>query len=132
MTTSSSLSIPSCCGCGWRPCCAAPIAPLQSQLCWGPLALQPGQTVALVRGHPLELTPKEALLLEQLLRARGASCRKSELLHACGDGRRVVGEDALRAHMRNLRQKLTAAGCDPNLIETVYGHGYRLHASATD
>jgi DNA-binding response OmpR family regulator len=32
--------------------------------------------------------------------------------------------------MRNLRQKLTAAGCDPNLIETVYGLGYRLHASA--
>ena len=104
--------------------------PLQTQLCWGPLVLQAGQTVALVQGRPLELTPKEALLLEQLLRARGASCRKTELLHACGDGRRVVGEDALRAHMRNLRQKLTAAGCDPNLIETVYGHGYRLHASA--
>ncbi len=102
---------------------------LQGQLCWGPLALQSGQSVALVQGHPLELTNKEALLLEQLLRARGASCRKSELLHACGDGRRIVGEDALRAHMCNLRQKLTAAGCDPNLIETVYGLGYRLHTS---
>jgi hypothetical protein len=42
-------------------------------------------------GIPLELTPKEALLLEQLLRARGAGCRKSELLPACGDGSRVVG-----------------------------------------
>lgn len=104
--------------------------PLQSRLCWGPVALQPGQTMAEVQGQPLELTRKEALLLEQLLRARGACCRKLELLHACGDGRRVVGEDALRAHMRNLRQKLMAAGCDPNLIETVYGLGYRLHASA--
>jgi DNA-binding response OmpR family regulator len=105
--------------------------PLQSQLCWGPLALQPGQTIALVHQVPLELTPKEALLLEHLLRAQGVCCRKNELLHACGDGRRVAGEDALRAHMRNLRQKLTAAGCDPNLIETVYGLGYRLHASTT-
>ena len=76
--------------------------PLQTQHSWGPLVHQPGQTVALVHGDPLELTPKEALLLEHLL----------------------------RAHMRNLRQKLKAAGCDPNLIETVYGHGYRLHASA--
>lgn len=104
--------------------------PLQTQLCWGPLVLQPGQTAVRVHGQSLELTPKEALLLEQLLRARGTTCRKTELLHACGDGRRVVGEDALRAHMRNLRQKLITAGSDPNLIETVYGHGYRLHASA--
>jgi DNA-binding response OmpR family regulator len=29
--------------------------------------------------------------------------------------------------MRNLRQKLTGAGCHPNLIETVYGVGYRLN-----
>lgn len=56
---------------------------------------------------------------------------KAELLHGIGDGRREVGEDALRAHMRNLRQKLTSAGCDPNLIETVYGVGYRLNPSAS-
>jgi DNA-binding response OmpR family regulator len=29
--------------------------------------------------------------------------------------------------MRNLRQKLSAAGCAANLIETVYGLGYRLN-----
>jgi DNA-binding response OmpR family regulator len=33
--------------------------------------------------------------------------------------------------MRNLRQKLTAAGCDPNLIETVYGVGYRLNPTVS-
>jgi DNA-binding response OmpR family regulator len=30
--------------------------------------------------------------------------------------------------MRNLRQKLSAAGGHANLIETVYGLGYRLTA----
>ena len=89
-----------------------------------------GQTSLLVNGACLEITRKEALVLEQLLRAAGACVSKAELLHGIGYGRREVGEDALRAHMRNLRQKLTAAGCDPTLIETVYGHGYRLHASA--
>jgi two-component system OmpR family response regulator len=103
--------------------------PLQPELTWGPLRLQAGQTSVLVHGQRVELTRKEALLLEQLLRARGGSLSKAQLLHGCGDGRREVGEDSLRAHMRNLRQKLTASGCEPELIATVYGLGYRLNAA---
>lgn len=104
--------------------------PLRQELGWGPLRLPAGQTSVRVHGLAVELTRKEALLLELLLRARGGSLSKAELLHGCGDGRREVGEDALRAHMRNLRHKLTLAGCDPNLIETVYGLGYRLDPTA--
>lgn len=105
--------------------------PLQQELGWGPLQLRAGQTRVHVKGLAVELTRKEALLLELLLRAQGGTLRKAELLHGCGDGRREVGEDALRAHMRNLRQKLTLAGGDPNLIETVYGLGYRLDPAAS-
>jgi DNA-binding response OmpR family regulator len=105
--------------------------PLQQELAFGPLRLVAGQTSAAVNGACLELTRKEALLLEQLLRAAGDSLSKGQLLHGIGDGRREVGEDALRAHMRNLRQKLTACGCDPNLIETVYGVGYRLNPTTS-
>lgn len=104
--------------------------PPLSRLCHGPLQLVAGQTSLLVNGACLEITRKEALVLEQLLRAAGACVSKAELLHGIGDGRREVGEDALRAHMRNLRRKLTQAGCDPNLVETVYGVGYRLNPSA--
>jgi DNA-binding response OmpR family regulator len=106
------------------------VRPLQTELGWGPLQLKPGQTTAWIGGHAVELTRKEALLLEQLLRARGLSCSKSALLHGCGDGRREVGEDTLRAHMRNLRHKLSGAGGPPDLIETVYGLGYRLNPAA--
>lgn len=105
--------------------------PLQRELTFGPLRLIPGQTSVHIHGGALDLTRKEALLLEQLLQAAGCSLGKAQLLNGIGDGRRAVGEDALRAHMRNLRQKLTAAGCDPNLIETVYGIGYRLNPSAS-
>ncbi len=104
--------------------------PFQSELAFGPLRLVSGQTSVLVWGESLELTCKEALLLEQSLRVGGESLSKAELLHGIGDGRREVGEDGLRAHMRNLRQKLTGAGCHPNLIETVSGIGYRLHPIA--
>ena len=67
------------------------------------------------------------LLLETLLRAAGLSCSKLQLLDASADGRRDVGEDTIKAHIRNLRGKLCAAGAPPNLIETVYGLGYRLN-----
>jgi len=103
--------------------------PLQSQLCFGPLQLVAGQTTVLVRGQPHELTRKEALLLEALLRAEGLSCSKAQLLEASADGRRDVGEETIKAHMRNLRAKLSAAGAPPDLIETVYGFGYRLNPS---
>ena len=100
--------------------------PLHQALSWGDLQLTPGNTCALLRHQAVELTPKESLILEQLLRAQGLACRKETLLDGFEDGRRVVGDDALRAHMRNLRQKLSAAGGHANLIETVYGLGYRL------
>ena len=102
--------------------------PLRQVLAWGALQLRPGNSVAHLGDRPVELTRKEALILEQLIRAQGGACSKDDLLDGCDDGRRVVGDDALRAHMRNLRQKLSAAGGDANLIETVYGLGYRLTA----
>lgn len=103
--------------------------PLRQTLSWGSLVLKPGDTTAQLGAQPVELTPKEALILEHLIRAQGGACRKDHLLDGCENGRRVVGDDALRAHMRNLRQKLTAAGGHANLIETVYGLGYRLTAT---
>jgi DNA-binding response OmpR family regulator len=101
--------------------------PLATCLQWGPLSLVPGQTLLQVGEGSLELTCKEALLLETLLRAAGQSCSKGQLLDASADGRREVGEETIKAHMRNLRSKLTAAGAAPDLIETVYGLGYRLN-----
>lgn len=104
--------------------------PLQRSLRWGPLLLEPGQTEVRINQTCLQLTRKEALLLEQLLRAQGASRGKAELLHGLSDGRRETGEDNLRAHVRSLRHKLSAHGCPADLIETVYGFGYRLNPTA--
>ncbi len=103
--------------------------PLSQALCWGPLRLVPGQTWVELAGQSLELTRKEALLLETLLRAQGRSCSKGLLLDASSDGRREVGEDTIKVHVRNLRTKLMAAGAVSDLIETVYGLGYRLNPS---
>ena len=104
--------------------------PLRQELCWGPLRLVPGQLSLELAGRRVELTRKEALLLEALLRAQGQSCSKGWLLDASSDGRRDVGEETIKAHIRNLRSKLIGAGAPPDLIETVYGLGYRLNPTA--
>jgi DNA-binding response OmpR family regulator len=103
--------------------------PLTTTLQWGALQLVPGQTALQLGSRQLELTRKEALLLETLLRAGGLSCSKAQLLDASADGRRDVGEETIKAHIRNLRGKLSAVGAPPDLIETVYGLGYRLNPS---
>ncbi|MEO1376822.1 MAG: helix-turn-helix domain-containing protein [Cyanobacteria bacterium J06635_10] len=36
-------------------------------------------------------------------------------------------EEAVRTHIKGLRMKLKASGAPSNLIETVYGIGYRLN-----
>jgi DNA-binding response OmpR family regulator len=39
---------------------------------------------------------------------------------------KLSGEGTIKTHITNLRSKLKAAGSKDNLIETVYGIGYRL------
>ena len=51
-----------------------------------------------------------ALVLELLLRAGGRACSKELLLNGSSDGRREVGDETVRTHVRNLRRKLIEAG----------------------
>ncbi len=104
--------------------------PLDVDLSWGPLRLIPGQSLLWIEGQPLGITRKEALLLELLLQRQGQCCSKQELLTGSSASSREVGEATIKAHIRNLRSKLTSAGCRADLIETVYGLGYRLNPNA--
>ena len=104
--------------------------PLRRELSWGELRLTPGETRLWIGQRWLDLTRKEALLLEMLLRADGRSCSKAQLLEGSAAGPRQAGEETVKAHIRNLRSKLLAAGCQPHLIETVHGLGYRLNPDA--
>ncbi|NEP18938.1 MAG: response regulator [Leptolyngbya sp. SIO4C1] len=95
-------------------------------LVWGALQLDPGTHEVSYDHQPFSLTPKESALLELLLRnpRRVFSCGMVlEHLWAYED---APGEEAVRTHVKCIRQKLKAAGAPANLIETVYGIGYRL------
>lgn len=86
------------------------------------LALDPARGLATRDGRDLNLTRREILVLEALLRAEGGVVSTDRLLEE------VWGADAdpfgssVRVTMSRLRRRLG----DPPVIETVTGRGYRI------
>jgi DNA-binding response OmpR family regulator/HPt (histidine-containing phosphotransfer) domain-containing protein len=100
--------------------------PIQTVLQWENLCLNPGSTEVTYNGDLLNLTPKEYRLLELFLRNSNIVFSRSEILDHLWSMEEAPKEDTVTAHIKGLRQKLTRAGAPNDLIETVYGLGYRL------
>jgi DNA-binding response OmpR family regulator/HPt (histidine-containing phosphotransfer) domain-containing protein len=100
----------------------APSVPILS---WGNLHLDPVSTTVTFGDRVVPVTPKEYALLELLLRnsKRVFSCN-AILDHLWSVD--APGEDTIRTHIKGLRHKLKQVGAAADLIETVYGIGYRL------
>jgi DNA-binding response OmpR family regulator len=104
----------------------------QSRWQWGKLELLADGHKASWNQVEIKLTGKEHLILEQLLKAQGGSCSKDSLLNAGWSWSEVPGEETVKTHVKNLRCKLSKHGAPVDLIETVYGIGFRMnpmHAS---
>lgn len=97
----------------------------------GDLKLDPSSCEVFYANKPLSLTPKEYALLELFLRNphRVFSC--GMILEHLWTFEDTPGEEAVRTHIKGLRQKLKAVGAATDLIETVYGIGYRLKTIKT-
>jgi two-component system, OmpR family, response regulator len=95
---------------------------------WGDLRLNVGTGQAEYGDHSLALTPKEYALLEFILRSGGCIVRPDEILNHLWSSENPPGRETIKVHLRGLRQKLKAAGAEHEVIETVYGLGYRLKA----
>jgi two-component system alkaline phosphatase synthesis response regulator PhoP len=78
------------------------------------------------KGNPLYLTPTEFELLRVLAEHPGHAFTRLELIDK-GLGYSYEGlERTVDSHVKNLRRKLDDAGAPGDLIETVFGVGYRL------
>lgn len=99
---------------------------LQPILEWGDLRLDPSSCEVTYGTQLLSLTPKEYALLELFLRnsRRVFSC--GMILEHLWSYEETPQEEAVRTHIKGLRQKLKAVGAAGDSIETVYGIGYRL------
>ncbi|OUC14806.1 MAG: hypothetical protein B0A82_10810 [Alkalinema sp. CACIAM 70d] len=98
-------------------------------LSWGDLTLNPNLCEVFFSGQPLALTPKEYSLLELFMRNNQRVYSRQAILDqlwSLSDD--LPGEDTVKSHIKGLRQKLKAVGAK-DLIETVYGLGYRLNSA---
>ena len=80
---------------------------------------------AILSGKSLDLTPVEFALLAALQKRPGHILSREQLMDRMYADYRVVGDRAVDTHVKNLRRKLAAAAPGRELIESVYGLGYR-------
>ena len=99
------------------------IAPIME---WEHLSLDPSNCQVTYQEKPLTLTPKEYRLMELFLRHGPNVLSRSIIIDNLWSCEETPQEDAVKAHIKRLRQKLKDAGACSDFIETVYGLGYRL------
>ena len=88
----------------------------------GPLAVDLRTRRVTMSGTEIALTPKEFAILECLAADPGRLISRQEIVERAWDEHWYGPTKVLDVHLAALRRKLG----DPALIETVYGHGFRL------
>ncbi|MBH8576798.1 response regulator transcription factor [Nostocaceae cyanobacterium CENA369] len=92
----------------------------------GDLQLDPAIQQVTYAGSILLLTPKEYMILEYFLRNPNKVVTRSAILDKLWEFDKSSGEGSIKTHITNLRNKLRASGGSEDLIENIYGIGYRL------
>ena len=100
-------------------------------LTWGDLSLDPSSCMVTHHDHRLNLSPTEYRLLEFFLRHPQRVFSRSQILNHLWSSEQFPDESTIKAHIHSLRQKLIAAEAPPDIIESVYGLGYRLKEKPT-
>jgi len=93
----------------------------------GILSVDPGRHQCHVSDAPVALTAREMALLERLMARPDQVMARPQLVDAIYGTNVHVSDRTMDSHLRNLRAKLAAAGCD-DAIETVHGVGIRMGA----
>jgi DNA-binding response OmpR family regulator len=98
----------------------------QIQLCWGELRLNPDLHEVTYANELLHLTPKEYALLELLVTNGRRVLSRPGIIDRLWSIDESPTEEAVKTHIKTLRQKLKEAGAPSDLVETVHGIGYRM------
>lgn len=76
----------------------------------------------------IDLTPREFELLASLMRSAGKVVSREDLLRDAWGWEYLTETKTVDTHIKRLRDKISAAGYDQTLVETVRGYGYRFRA----
>ncbi|MGG6263867.1 response regulator [Leptolyngbya sp. AN03gr2] len=100
-------------------------------LTWGKLVLDPNVCEFTYDEIPLSLSRKEYSLLELFVRNQQRIFSHQALMEHLWSIDETPTENAVRAQIKSVRQKLRKVGID-EFIETIYGFGYRLKIQALE
>ena len=76
----------------------------------------------------IDLTPREFELLAALMKNAGKVVSREDLLRDAWGWEYLTETKTVDTHIKRLRDKISQAGYDPALVETVRGYGYRFKA----
>lgn len=99
---------------------------LLPELGWRGVAINQSQCTVHFKDQIVDLTPTQYRLMVLFLRHPDRIFNRREIMDRLFSSYETPNESVIKSHMRGLRQKLRQAGIDEDLIETVYGFGYRL------
>ncbi len=82
-----------------------------------------------VAGTEVEMTAKEYMIIELLLKNNGKVFSKANIYESIWNEEYLGDDNAIKTHMSNIRNKLKTVNPNEKYIETVWGLGYRLYKS---
>jgi len=100
-------------------------APAAKTLSHGELTIDLDAHAARFGGSPVTLTALEFAILRTLMARPGLVFTRELILDAAYAGNIHVADRTIDSHIRNIRAKMAAAGCE-TAIETVHGVGFKL------
>jgi DNA-binding response OmpR family regulator len=107
---------------------ARPSEPPVERLTVGPLLIDAAKHEAQRNGKPVHLTVKEFDLLWFLASNPNRVFSRDQLMHRVWGYASALDTGTVTVHVRRLREKLEEDPSNPQLLETVWGVGYRLCA----
>ena len=96
----------------------------------GKLVMDPERHTCLWNGKPVTLTVTEFLILQALAQRPGVVKSRDALMDAAYDDQVYVDDRTIDSHIKRLRKKFKAVDDDFDVIETLYGVGYRFKESS--
>ncbi|WP_330202908.1 response regulator transcription factor [Cyanobacterium sp. Dongsha4] len=101
---------------------------LNTLFTWGDLVLDPNKYEVKYQNNLVNLSPKEYQLLELLFRNCDRTLTKEIIIDQLWSMEEIPQEETVKAHIKGIRKKLKLAGLKTNIIENIYGVGYRLNS----
>jgi two-component system response regulator ChvI len=92
----------------------------------GQLRMDPERHTCTWKGEPVTLTVTEFLILQALAQRPGVVKSRNALMDAAYDDQVYVDDRTIDSHIKRLRKKFKMADDDFEMIETLYGVGYRF------